>query len=132
MSKMISLLSVILLTLTTAVSAQTWNQKGHSSFMSGDAEKAEQDFEEALRVNPFDPIALNNLAVARAEQGDYHAALTALERAHGLAPNNRDIHHNMVRMRGWVNVYAGNDQSILLGEGEEIRTTPPAPPAIWD
>ncbi|MBB85847.1 tetratricopeptide repeat protein [Abyssibacter sp.] len=119
-----------------AYGPQTFQSLGRRNMAEGDIEGAEQRFAEALEINPFDPVALNNLAAAKAEQGDYHTALELLERAERLAPQNVDIAANLARLRGWVNYYAGNElhpaARIAVPEARLTEGLPPPPPALWD
>lgn len=52
-----------------------------------------------LPVNPFDPAALNNLAIEHAERGDLGKAQELLERAAKLDPDNEDIAANLADIR---------------------------------
>ena len=105
---------------------------GLQGMAEGETERAEQSFERALEVNPFDPVALNNLAVAKAEQGQFHEAAAMLERAAKLQPDNAEIAANLARLRGYVQGYAmagvepaGQSPAAING------SLPPAPPALW-
>ena len=105
---------------------------GLQGMAEGETERAEQSFERALEVNPFDPVALNNLAVAKAEQGQFHEATAMLERAAKLQPDNAEIAANLARLRGYVQGYAmagvepaGQSPAAISGN------LPPAPPALW-
>jgi len=106
----------------------------------GSVDQAAQVLEEALKVNPFDPVALNNLAVAKVENQQYNEALSLLERAAHLAPDNTEIVANLARLRTWVRNYAligalppassqagtPTGATSLAGNG-----LPPPPPALW-
>lgn len=89
-------------------------------------------FERQLRVNPFDPAALNNLAVVKAGQGRYDDAMDLLQRAARLAPDNAGIRHNLDRLRSWMSSSLGREvdpsSAIDLG-GSHI---PPDPPRLWN
>lgn len=105
---------------------------GLQGMAEGETERAEQSFERALEVNPFDPVALNNLAVAKAEQGQFHEATAMLERAAKLQPDNAEIAANLARLRGYVQGYAmagvepaGQSSAAISGN------LPPPPPALW-
>lgn len=115
---------------------QTFQSLGRRNMAEGDIEGAERRFADALEINPFDPVALNNLAAAKAEQGDYHTALELLERAERLAPESADIAANLARLRGWVNYYAGNElhpaARIAVPEARMTEGLPPPPPALWE
>lgn len=69
---------------------------------SGTATPALADGSQAPLLNPFDPIALNNIAVAEAARGRYQQALTLLQRAVKLAPARADIAANLASMRQWL------------------------------
>ncbi len=104
---------------------------GRNSLAQGDAAAAEYSFSQALEVNPFDPIALNNLAVAKAERNQFYSALGLLERAAKLAPSNAEIAANLARMRLYVAEVAtvGRDPLGPLGRVDGL---PPDAPALWD
>lgn len=103
---------------------------GIQGMAEGNADQAELDFEKALDVNPFDPAALNNLAVAKAEQGQFHQATALLERAAKLQPDNADVAANLARLRGFVQGYAmaGVDPAKPKPSAGPL---PPAPPPLW-
>lgn len=136
-AKMIRFLVAALICLSApGLLAQDWNDRAREDLFWGDSKRAEANLEQALEVNPFDAVALNNLAVAKAEQGDYHSSLALLERANELAPDNPDIQVNLARMRGWVMTYAGNEAEPQFGfgqleEGLPQRGSPPRPPPVW-
>jgi hypothetical protein len=69
---------------------------------AGPAPSALSDGGQAPLLNPFDPIALNNIAVAEAARGRYQQALTLLQRAVKLAPARADIAANLASMRQWL------------------------------
>jgi tetratricopeptide (TPR) repeat protein len=111
------------------------DSRARSDLASGNVEGAEAGFEQAVDVNPFDPIALNNLAVAKTEAGQFHEALALLQRAERLAPQNNEIAANLARLRAWNQNYAMQDGSTLgqplMGTGN-FKNLPPEPPALWD
>ena len=107
-----------------------YDDLGRQGFAEGDAGKAEFNFEKALEVNPFDPVALNNLSVARAERGQFHEAMGLLERAAKLDPNNADVAANLARLRGYVQGYAMAGMEPLLPQSAS-GPLPPAPPGLW-
>lgn len=130
------LLAGVVMSLAPCVYAEDWNDRAREDLFWGDSKRAEANLEQALEVNPFDAVALNNLAVAKAEQGDYHSSLALLERASELAPDNPDIQVNLARMRGWVMTYAGNEAEPQFGFGQQEagsqqRRSPPRPPPAW-
>lgn len=82
-----------------------------SAYARGDIPRAAAALNESVRVNPFDPVALNNLAVNYAAQGDYQNALSLLERALRIAPNRSDIMNNHANLRAWMS----QDSQFTLG-----------------
>lgn len=87
-------------------------------------------FERQLRVNPFDPAALNNLAVVKAGQGRYDDAMDLLQRAARLAPDSAEIRANVDRLKAWKDTWGTRDP---LAEPElSISQVPPDPPRLWN
>ncbi len=87
-------------------------------------------FERQLRVNPFDPAALNNLAVVKAGQGRYADAYDLLQRAASLAPQCEEIRGNVGRLKAWMDTMGTRDP---LAEPElTISQVPPEPPRLWN
>lgn len=112
-----------------------FDSQGRASFAQGDVAGAEASFGQAVDVNPFDPIALNNLAVAKTEAGQFHEALGLLERASRLAPQNTEVAANLARLRAWNQNYSLQDGSTLGQASMDLGTfknLPPDPPLLWD
>lgn len=103
---------------------------GRQGMAEADPLKAVFNFERALEVNPFDPIALNNLAVAKAERGQFYEAMALLERAAKLAPDNSAVIANLARLRGYVQSYATAGVEPP-STATRSSTLPPAPPPLW-
>lgn len=78
------------------------------------------DVAERVAVNPFDPIALNNLAIAEASRGRYQEALMLLQRAVKLAPARPDIAANLQSLQRW----------LVLAEGQASIGLHPQPLAL--
>lgn len=114
----------------------SFQDRGRRNMAEGDIGQAEDRFAEALEINPFDPVSLNNLAVAKAEQGDYHTAKDLLERAERLDEGNATITANLARLRGWLNTYAGNElrprARVPVPVANQAGGLPPAPPPLWE
>lgn len=87
-------------------------------------------FERQLRVNPFDPAALNNLAVVKAEQGRYGDAMDLLQRASRLAPDNAVIRANVDRLQAWRDTLGERDP--LAEPDLTLSQVPPEPPRLWN
>ncbi len=109
-----------------------YDGQGRQGMASGDPSAAELSFERALEVNPFDAVALNNLAVAKAERGQFYEATGLLERASKLAPDNSEVIANLARLRGYVQSYAtAGVEATPASSARYSGTLPPAPPALW-
>lgn len=113
-----------------------FDSTARKSLAQGDVAGAEASFGQAVDVNPFDPIALNNLAVAKTEAGQFHEALELLQRAERLAPQNTEVAANLARLRSWNQNYAMQDGSTLgvegVPSGTAFKNLPPEPPPLWD
>lgn len=88
----------------------------------------------APELNPFDPIALNNLAVAEVSKGNYSQALVLLQRAARLAPARPDIALNVSNLERWMSLAEG--QATLGLTPKPIRVerptaTLPELPPLW-
>lgn len=108
-----------------------YDGQGRQGMAEGDPSRAEFNFERALEVNPFDAVALNNLAVAKAERGQFYEAMSLLERAAKLTPDNSEVIANLARLRGYVQSYAtaGVDPSPAVKRF--AGALPPTPPPLW-
>jgi tetratricopeptide (TPR) repeat protein len=82
-----------------------------SAYARGDTALSAATLSESVRLNPFDAVALNNLAVNYATQGDYQNAIALLERAQRIAPNRADIVNNLANLRAWMT----QDSQFTLG-----------------
>lgn len=118
-----------------SASAADWQARGRDQLARGEVEQAVVSFDEAKRINPFDPVALNNLAVVKAAHGDYLTALDLLRRAVGLAPHRRDIADNYERLRAWTDSHG----PVVAGSLDAMRkyplvsaNIPPEPPPLWE
>lgn len=128
--------SMSLASFGAAAQQDDWDFQGRKNMAEGQLVEAERNFMQALEVNPFDPVALNNLAVAKSEQGDFHSSMQLLERAARLAPHHPDIRGNHSRLRGWLHSYAGNELPAQARMGvprAELGSggLPPEPPSLW-
>lgn len=106
-----------------------------AAYARGDNTRASASLNEAVRLNPFDPVALNNLAVNYAAQGDYQNAIALLERAQRLAPNRPDIVNNLANLKAWMaqdSQFAvgsrGAPQALNFPRAED---SPPEFPPLW-
>lgn len=89
---------------------------------------------EQAAINPFDPIALNNLAVVEAGRGRYQQASSLLQRAVKLAPARADIAANLASLQRWL---AQAEGQAALGMTPQPLQLPyqeaavPDLPALW-
>lgn len=136
------LLRCLLLAAPLSHAAPDAQQYGRAYLAEGEHQAATQSFNEALKINPFDPVLLNNLAVARAAQGDYQSALDLLQRAVRLAPRRSDIASNLRQLQGWLEAYgrpmnadpSGVSGSRLPAPSRPLLATAPLlpePPPLW-
>lgn len=122
-------ISLTALALVVAVPAAALDDDNDNN--SGATEANQFRFERQLRVNPFDPAALNNLAVVKAGQGRYEDARDLLERAARLAPESLEIRANLGRLMAWLNSAAGNAAAYDPPE-LSLSKVPPEPPRLWN
>lgn len=103
-------------------------QNGSSSFGRG------LDAVDGVAINPFDPIALNNQAVAEAARGRYQQAASLLQRAVKLAPARADIAANLLSLQRWM---AQSEGQAALGMEPQPLQVPfpeagvPDVPPLW-
>lgn len=93
-----------------------------------------QDPAELAAINPFDPIALNNLAVTEAARGRYQQASSLLQRAVKLAPARADIAANLSNLQRWLAQVEG--QAALGMQPQPLQlpyqeTGIPEVPPLW-
>ena len=128
------LFALALLILAAPVHAEDWQKLGRDALVEGHTDQAEKYFSEAARMNPFDAVALNNKAVVKARQGQYHVALRLLERASHLAPQRIDISYNLKLLKQWL-LKHGFRKNVETVAGNFERgaavVLPPEPPALW-
>ena len=66
---------------------------------TGKRDQAKPIYEQILKIQPDHPVALNNLAFAKAEEGvDLDQALTMAQRAVQMAPNSPELKDTL----GWI------------------------------
>lgn len=117
---------------TLAVDLQ---QYGRAYLAEGDSAAAVQSYSELVRQNPFDPVALNNMAVAKAAAGDYQSALEMLQRAQRLAPQRLDIRDNLNQLQSWLQqnhtIAVTSKLPASRFVGSSAATILPEPPPLW-
>lgn len=90
--------------------------------------------DQSALVNPFDPIALNNMAVAEAARGRYPHALALLQRAVKLAPARADIAANLASIQRWLDQAEGQAAMGLTPQPLQVPYQEPAAspvPPLW-
>lgn len=126
--KSVLLFSVIVLLSSLAMATSPDPlPSGRHVLAEGDATAAVKIYAESLRLNPFDPVALNNMGVAKAAAGDYQAALDYFLQANSRAPHRRDIKENLENLQTWVKSYLG----VSTMTGAALNDFAPEPPALW-
>jgi hypothetical protein len=103
-------------------------QTGSGAFGRG------MDVVDGIALNPFDPVALNNQAVAEAARGRYQHASSLLQRAVKLAPARADIASNLLSLQRWM---AQSEGQVALGMEPQPLQLPlpeagvPDVPPLW-
>lgn len=72
----------------------TFNSRGIACHERGDFAAALANYNESLRLNPIDALALNNRAVTRHAQGDLRGALADYDEALKLKPDYATAYNN--------------------------------------
>lgn len=121
----------MLLLLAFNAQAKDAMEYGRAYMAEGDHAAAAQSYSEALKINPFDPVAHNNLAVAKAAQGDYQTAMDLLVRAVKLAPKRQDIRDNLNRMQSWMSQDNSVHRQQVAVPVRPKRAELPELPALW-
>ncbi len=123
------LLGILLCGSATAQQAVTPLESLLESGRVGDAVSV---LELKLGENPYDPVQLNNLAVARARQAEYFGALELLDRAARLAPENTGIADNRRQLRDWLAQRIGANSRGLEADARALPSGLPPPPPLWE
>lgn len=96
---------------------------------AGYVDSAIAGFEARLGANPYDAVALNNLAVTRAREDDVFAASDLLDRAARLAPEHPVIGENRALLRTWI---MRRIELADTGGRAAVPASPlPEPPPLW-
>ena len=130
----LSLAALVLAAALAPAAAADLMQYGRAYLAEGDHAAAAKSYAEVVRLNPFDPVAQNNLAVARAAAGDYQTALELLNRAVKLAPGRTDIRENLNSLQGWMATSGGVAASVAPRPATVKAVNVavlPEPPPLW-
>lgn len=121
--------------LLTISAAQAQGKDNSAAlFAQGRGDEAMRALETQVGTNPFDPVAMNNLAAVKATHQDWNAAAALLVRAHRLAPANAIIGSNLDRLNAWLARSTPSDAKAKPAAGDslsELAQIPPEPPELW-
>ena len=74
---------------------KAWNNLGILAAREGNADKAIQDFQQALKIDPSNVIALGNLGSVYRQEKRWDDAKSTLERALQLSPDNPEANYSL-------------------------------------
>jgi Flp pilus assembly protein TadD len=87
----------------------------------GQRDQAKPIYEQVLKVNPDDPVALNNLAFIKAEEGgDLDQALTMAQRARQKLPGSNDVADTL----GWIYIKKNLSEDAVRVFADLVRKSP--------
>lgn len=75
--------------------SMVFTKMGEDHYNTGNIDDALKAFKKALKINPKNITALNNLGVASWHKGDIHQAIDSFQQVLKLEPTNEDAIHNM-------------------------------------
>ncbi len=104
------------------------SQNGEAHSKNGDYEKAIQEFNEAIRLNPGLASAHYNRGEIYFQRGDYQQAIRDFTRTIGLAPNYTFAYYS----RGVANERTGEIEEAILDFTHTVRLKPSYAPAYND
>ncbi len=128
---MIRIFALLALLFAAGVHADDGPPSLEALLESGKIDLAIESLEQELGDNPYDPVQLNNLAVARTRKGEVYTALDLLDRAARLAPNRPTIADNRKQLREWLAGKVGANADSLQASARPIPPSLPDPPALW-
>lgn len=103
--------------------AITYSNRGNSFFDLGNLERAIEDYNKALKLNPDDTVTLSNRGAAYIELKRYDEALEDFTRATTLQPSNYVALSN----RCWVLVLKGKLEAALADCNAALELSPNDP-----
>lgn len=91
---------------------------------TGRRDQSKPVYEQVLRIQPDHPVALNNLAYIKAEEGtDLDSALSMAQRAYQAAPGSADVADTL----GWVYIRKNLHQEAIRIFSELVKKNPGSP-----
>lgn len=100
--------------------AITYVNRGLHSHQQGDLEGALASYDNAVRVNPNEPMAFNNRGSVRRDRGDLEGAITDYSAAIQLKPDYAMAFNN----RGVARASQGDLNGAITDYGEALRLQP--------
>jgi tetratricopeptide (TPR) repeat protein len=111
---------------TTTTLAIAYNKRGNAYTAKGDYNRAIQDFDQSIKLNPAYIKPLNNRGVAYLRKGEYDLAIEAFDEAITLNPNYGEAFANRAGAHLKKNEYdrAARDYDAAIGLDPNLK-------AVW-
>lgn len=97
------------------------NETGEAAFTAGDYAKALKLFERALKLDPFDSQALNNLGVIRTQLGEPQAGMELFIKVLKREPDNQDALENLKDAMQLAGIPAASANALLAELGAALE-----------
>jgi tetratricopeptide (TPR) repeat protein len=93
---------------------------GYEMLEKGELDRARQLYEEMLRQDPGNPVALNNLAAILARKGNYEEALSLLNQALGRARGYRVLVDRVCDLESICSAVRVGRDNLVGGDLEDL------------
>ncbi|HEX9883958.1 MAG TPA: tetratricopeptide repeat protein [Desulfobaccales bacterium] len=123
-------LTAMLLGLALATWGPAWAQvapdlaaqlnSGYEMLERGELDQAQKLYEEMVRRDPGNPVALNNLAAILAKKGRYDEALIHLNQALGRAKGYRGLVDRVCDLESVCTAFRVSQDSMVGGDLEDL------------